>query len=144
MSAGRPDPAPQAHRLSSLGASVLLYTGPLAWLAQLMLGEMLTSWPCFPGPQHLDAPLAGYDWTRLASILLLLACALAAWGAGFASWRVFCSVRDEGKGGHDTLVEIGDGRTRFIALWGVYLGVGFGIVTLVTLAGFATVPRCLG
>jgi len=144
MTAQRTRPAPQGHRLSPLGASLLLYTGPLAWLLQLTIGEVLTSWPCFPGPEHLEAPLPGYDWTRIAAILLLIVCALAAWSAGFAAWRVFRSVRDEGKSGHDTLAEIGDGPTRFIALWGICLGFGFGAVTLLTLAGFALVPLCLG
>lgn len=139
-----PDPAPKSARLSGLVASLLLYTGPLAWLSQLSLGEMLTSWPCFPGPQHLEIPMPGYDWTRIASIVLLALAAMAAWAAGFASWRIFQSVREEDEGGHDALVEVGHGRTRFIALWGIYLGGGFGVVTLLTLAGFAMVPRCLG
>lgn len=141
---GDQHPAPRRDQLSPLMASLLLYTPPLAWLVQLTLGEMLTSWPCFPGPDRLATPLDGYDWTRVASIVLLFGAAIAAWTAGFASWRVYQSVRGEREGGHDSLLEIGHGRTRFVALWGIYLGVGFGIATLATLAGFIMVPRCLG
>lgn len=140
----RHHPAPHRNRLSGLGASLLLYTGPVAWLVQLCVGEMMTSWPCFPAIDRLDAPLAGYGWTHVGAIAVLLLCALAAAVAGFLSWRKFVEVREEVEGDHDELVEVGHGRTRFVALWGVYLGGGFALATLVTLVAFLLVPRCLG
>ncbi len=78
------------------------------------------------------------------AIAVLLLCALAAAVAGFLSWRKFVEVREEVEGDHDELVEVGHGRTRFVALWGVYLGGGFALTTLVTLVAFLLVPRCLG
>jgi len=137
-------PAPHRDRLTGLGASLLLYTGPLAWFVQLNVGVTMTSWPCFPSMDRLDRPLPGYEWTRIGAVAVLVVCALAAAIAGFLSWRKFAEVREEKEGGHDDLVEVGHGRTRFIALWGMYLGLGFALATLVTLVAFLMVPRCLG
>lgn len=137
-------PAPHADRLSTPAASFILLTGPLAWFVQLCTGFMLLSWPCYPGDIRLVEPLAGYGWTRLAALLVLLACALLAAASGAFAWRKYQEVREEREGGHADLIHIGHGRTRFIALWGAILGVGFTLTTLATLAGFALVPRCIG
>ena len=141
---GEHHPAPHRDRLPPLTASLLLYTGPLAWLVQLCVGEMMTSWPCFPDMERRTAPIAGYEWTWLGAIVVLILCAVAACVAGLLAWRKFGEVREEREGGHDALVEIGHGRTRFVSLWAAYLGMGFALATLVTLVAFALVPRCLG
>jgi len=120
--------------MSGLRASLLLYTGPLAWLGQLCVGAMMTSWPCFPKTDRFVTPLPGYGWTYAAAIAVLLICAVAAAVAGVLSWRRFAAVRDE----------VTDGRTRFVALWGMCLGGGFALATLVTLVAFLLVPQCLG
>lgn len=137
-------PAPAADQLSTGMAAFLLYTGPAAWFVQLCTGEILTSWPCFPTLKRLDEPLAGYDWTRTAAIVVLLVCAALAAASGVAAWHKLQSVMGEREGGHADLIEIGHGRTRFVALWGTILGVGFTVATLVTLVAFILVPRCLG
>ena len=141
---GDQHPAPQRDRLSTLAASLMLYTGPIAWIAQICVGEMMTSWPCFPDMDRRSSPVPGYEWAPIGALIVLVSCALAASAAGYASWRKFAEVRDEREGGHDELAEIGHGRTRFVALWGVYLGVGFALASLVTLVAFALVPQCLG
>ncbi|MBW8843010.1 MAG: hypothetical protein JF608_14660 [Sphingomonadales bacterium] len=141
---GEHHPAPHRDQLSGWTASVLLYTGPLAWLLQICVGEMMTSWPCFPDSDRRDAPIAGYEWTWTAAIIVLALCAAAACTTGVLAWRKFRDVREEREGGHESLLEIGHGRTRFVALWGAYLGLGFAVATLLTLTAFALVPPCLG
>ena len=141
---GEHHPAPDRDQLPGWTASVLLYTGPLAWLLQLCVGEMMTSWPCFPDMDRREAPIAGYEWTWLAAIAILILCAMTACLAGIFAWRKFGQVRRESEGGHDALVEKGHGRTRFVSLWAAYLGFGFALATLVTLVAFLLVPRCLG
>jgi len=137
-------PAPRADRLSTGMATFILFTGPVAWLVQLCVGAMLLSWPCFPDMARLAHPIAGYGWTRLAALLILLGCALLAAVSGFVAWRKLREVRDEREGDEGDLIHIGHGRTRFTALWGMILGWGFAVATLATLAGFALVPRCAG
>lgn len=137
-------PAPHADRLPAASAAFMLFTGPLAWFLQLCAGFMLLSWPCYPGNHRLADPLAGYGWTRLAALLILLACAILAATSGLFAWRKYREVQGERGGGHADLIHVGHGRTRFMALWGIILGTGFTLTTLATLVGFALVPRCVG
>ena len=141
---GDKHPAPHRDRLPAWLASVLLYTGPLAWYVQLNVGFMMTSWPCFPGMERRRVPLAGYGWTRAGAVVLLVLCAAVACAAGFAALAKLREVRDELEGDHAALAEIGHGRTRFVALWAACLGLGFALTTLLTLVAFIMVPRCLG
>jgi len=141
---GEHHPAPHRDKLSGWMASLLLYTGPLAWLLQICVGEAMTSWPCYPDMDRRTAPIAGYEWTWGAAITVLVLCAIAACAAGLFAWRKFREVREEREGGHEKLLEIGHGRTRFVSLWGAYLGLGFAIATLLTLVAFLLVPPCLG
>jgi hypothetical protein len=137
-------PAPQADRLSSAMAFFMLFAGPIAWFLQLCLGTAMTGWPCFPMTDRLGEPMAGYGWTRIGALVLLLVCALIALAAGLVSLAKLREVRGEKGGGHAELLEIGHGRTRFVAIWGVILGLGFALATLATLVAFAMVPRCAG
>ncbi len=62
----------------------------------------------------------------------------------FISWRVLQRTKQEAPGDQRHLIEVGSGRTRFLALWGVCLGAGFTLVTLLTFVAFTTVPTCVG
>ena len=137
-------PAPRADEIGTGMGAFLLFTGPLAWFAQLCIGFALLSWPCYPYDLRLSLPLDSYGWTQGVALLLLLACAVLAAASGLVSWRMLHRVDDETQGDKQELADVGEGRTRFTALWGMILGVGFTLATLTTLAGFALVPRCAG
>ncbi len=137
-------PARHGRRLSTRRAWFILFGGPLAWFAQLCLGSMLASWPCFAGMERLVAPLPGYHWTRGAAVALMLLATITSALAGALAWRTFDAVCDESVGDTDMFAAIGRGRTRFVALWGVILGVSFAIVSPLTLLAFVLVPRCAG
>jgi hypothetical protein len=64
--------------------------------------------------------------------------------AVWVSWRNLRKTHDEHPGGHGHLMETGTGRTRFLALWGVMLGGGFALASVVTGVAFAVLPRCAG
>ena len=137
-------PAPHRHRLSAAKAALLVFGGPVAWLTQLCIGVALVSWPCYPGGDRLWAPLAGHEWTRGVAVFVLLLFALAALAVGLLAHATLREVRHEEDGGHVELLEIGQGRTRFVAIWGVALGYGSAIAAALTLIAFAMVPRCAG
>ncbi len=137
-------PAPSGDTLSTARAAFLLFTGPLAWFAQLCIGYGLLSWACFPYDIRLGQPLTGFEGTLEIALILLLICAgLASLSAWFA-WRTLQGVGEESRGDRSRLIHVGHGRTRFTALWGLILSLGFAVATLLTLAGFALVPRCVG
>lgn len=137
-------PAPQRDRVDLYESLFGVIGGPVAWFIQLCAGYALATWPCFPNSERAVTPLPGYEWTWPAMIALLVIGVLIALAAFLVSWRVLRRTRDEMKGDHRALMEIGAGRTRFLALWGVLLGGGFALATIVSAAAFIVLPRCAG
>jgi hypothetical protein len=109
--------------------------GPLAWYVELLLGYALASGPCFPHDQRLVSPQRDMAWTHTGVVCLLMLCTLVAFAAFFVSWR---RMRRISTG--DFALE----RTRFVAMWGVALGAGFLVATLLTAVGIGVLPRCAG
>jgi hypothetical protein len=110
--------------------------GPLAWFVQLCAGYALATWPCFPADHRRLVPQNGYTWTFPLMVALLIAGVVVALLAFGVSWRTYARTRDETGGD--------DGRTRFLALWGMLLGAGFAVATSLTAVAFLLVPRCDG
>lgn len=75
--------------------------------------------------------------------LTVAAVAVALIGFG-VSMRAFNRTRNETQGGAHHVMEIGTGRTRFLALWGMILGAGFALAAAITAVAFIAVPRCTG
>jgi hypothetical protein len=137
-------PAPHAGRVSATESCFGLLAGPLAWFAQLSCGYALASGPCFRGGYRLSAPHSDLNWTWPAMVVLT-AVAIAISLAGFmVSMRAFNRTREEAQGGAHHLMEVGAGRTRFLALWGMVLGAGFALAAAITVVAFIAVPRCAG
>jgi len=150
MSAGSPaaalrhHPAPHRERVATAAAAFGLLAGPLAWFTQICAGYALASWPCFPGDQRREAPLVRFAWTSSALTWVLIITTVVAVAAFLVAWGSFRRTRDEGGGSYRHAMEIGSGRTRFLALWGMALSGGFAIATLMTAAGMVLLPRCAG
>ena len=111
--------------------------GPAAWFVQLCGGYLLASGPCFPGSVRYLAPPHSQSWTWPALMVLMVVCALIALGAFAVSWRIYRESQPAGR-------EKGTGRESFMALWGMLLGAGFCVATLLTSVAFITLPRCAG
>jgi hypothetical protein len=137
-------PAPQRERASTFASAFGLLGGPLAWFVQLCAGYGLSSWSCFPKDERGLAPLVGVSWSWPTMVVLLVASVVIATAAFFAAYGNFRRTRDEGHGGHAHLMEVGAGRTRFIALWGMLLGAGFAVATVIDAVAFLVLPRCAG
>ena len=130
--------------VSAFQSAFGLLGGPGAWFAQLCAGYAMASWPCFPREEHRVLPEAGYAWTWTA----IVAVSVVAIGISFAAFavsrRTYERVQSESRGGHQHLVDVGSGRTRFLALWGMVLGASFAVATAMTLIAFFVLPRCAG
>ena len=137
-------PAPYRERAMAWELAFGLLGGPAAWFGQLCAGTVLSDWPCFPKDTRMTAPVIGYEWTWTAIGLVSLAAFVVALLAMFVSRRVLLRTRDEEQGGHAHLMEIGSGRTRFLALWGSIAGAAFAMVTAFTAVAFFILPRCAG
>jgi protein-S-isoprenylcysteine O-methyltransferase Ste14 len=128
-------------RYAIAGAELFGITGgPIAWFVQFCAGYGLASWPCFPKSQRALTPLAGYDWTWPAMIAVLIAGVLVALGALLISLRNY--QRTQGAPQRRELVDDGASRRHFLALWGIVLGAGFALASLITAVAFVVLPRC--
>jgi len=137
-------PAPHRERASTVGSAFGLLGGPLAWFVQLCAGYGLASWSCFPKDQRGVVPVVGVSWSWPTMVVLLVVSVIIAVAAFFAAYRNFQQTRDEGHGDHAHLMEVGSGRTRFVALWGMMLGAGFAVATVIDAVAFVVLPRCAG
>lgn len=137
-------PAPHAERVSLLESFFGMFAGPLAWLIQLSCGYALASAPCFRSGSPAPMLPPGSRWTWPAMLALTAAAVAVSLVAFFLSLRAFHRTRHETGGDSHHLMESGTGRTRFLALWGMVLGVAFAVAAAITGVAFATVPSCAG
>ncbi len=137
-------PAPHREHASTFASAFGLLGGPLAWFIQLCAGYGMASWSCFPKDQRVIAPPDTAAWTWPTMVTLLIASIVIATAAFFAARHNFKRTQAEGEGGHAHLLEVGTGRTRFIALWGMILGAGFAAATVIDAVAFVVLPRCAG
>lgn len=133
-------PAPQRHRANRLTLAFTLFVAPSAWLLQLGISFAVAAQAC-----HGDfAPLAESPGGALRWILAgihLGAVVLAVLAAALAI-RLWRRTRQEHHGSAGTLVDVGEGRTRFLALCAVFVSVGFLVALLFTGLGLLGVPLC--
>lgn len=117
--------------------------GPLAWFAQENIDYGLYAHNCYPGPERfIDLPDAS-GWVHVVGPLALAICVGVALLATWTAWRIYARTR---AADDPTLVGAegeGNGRTRFIAFWGLLTSSGFGVVTLLNLIAIVAVPPCV-
>ena len=136
-------PAPHRGRVSIVASLASLIAGPAAWVAQLVIGYGLSSLACFPHDVPFQtSPPPG--WANEAAILALVngAClviALLGLLTAFVHWR---RTRGEKAGGAHHALEVGEGRTRFMAVCGMLSGFGFALAILFDTPAWLAVPAC--
>ncbi|WP_379539862.1 hypothetical protein [Novosphingobium tardum] len=120
-------PAPMRDRVTRHEALFAVAGGPLAWFVQVCAGFAASSQPCFRAGESIVAHARGIGLPLAVGI----ACLLIAIASVLLSWRLLTRTRNETAGDHQHLLETGRGRTRFMALWGLDLGIVFaGIIAL--------------
>jgi hypothetical protein len=125
----RTGPAPETREprflLMVFGASA----GPLFWLGQLMLGYGITAYACYPGDHPVSLVSTGplFAMLLLFDVVALTGCAAGA----FVSWRAWRRAQP------------GEGRNRFLALWGVMSSLWFFAAILFSVVASVMVPPCL-
>jgi hypothetical protein len=135
-------PAPHRGRVDGAPLIFGVMAGPIAWGLQLLVNYGLASHFCFPGSVPLDQPdgLSGYLRSVLIAVnVVAIAIAIGATAVSFKAWR---STRGELSGGSADLVDIGEGRTRFLAFWGMMTGSGFLLAIVFNLVGVLGLQLC--
>jgi hypothetical protein len=134
-------PAPQRHHAAPATVLFALCGAPAVWLMQLLIGFATTSYVCFTGQAHVVlASVPG--WLQplvIAANLIALAIGLAALAAGIRLLRQTGEEHQERSGG---VLDAGEGRTRFLAVIGLFGSAILGIAMLANTFALFMVPLC--
>jgi hypothetical protein len=135
-------PSPYRDRVSLALLLFGVFAGPVAWSGQFAANYILAVDPCFlTRVVNTEPVLRGRsDW--LAILIVNLVAALLAIAGGIISLRIWRISRHEQPGTASEAVETGEGRTRFLAIWGIMTGFGFLAAILFDTVGVILVPRC--
>jgi hypothetical protein len=135
-------PSPRRRHVSAIALIFGTSGAPLAWAAHLIANYALASTICFPGEalRHQPATAIRWSWSLLVAIdvFTMLIAALAAIIA-YRNWNL---SRDEAVGYSHGLMEIGEGRTSFLSLWGILTSAGFFVAVAFDFIGLWTIPLC--
>jgi hypothetical protein len=134
-------PSPYRHRV---GLAALLFgasAAPIFWLGQLILGFAVTAFVCYPGDH--PAPLAAAPLLGRALIGFDTIALLACFAGGAVSWWCWRQTAEEKRGGPRHALHTGEGRARFLALWGIISSLWFFAAILFNTIASVTVPPCL-
>ncbi|HEX7964158.1 MAG TPA: hypothetical protein VF651_00455 [Gammaproteobacteria bacterium] len=110
-------PAPHRERFGFGWLLFGIFAAPFAWTLQLMVGSAVAGHACFPGDRPLDTSM----WADPRGILLVTDAAgiLLAAVALLVSAAAWARVHKEREGSSHRLLDIGEGRTRFMAMAGI-------------------------
>ena len=137
-------PQPRPARIPVAAATFGLIGGPIAWFVELCASYWLASWSCFPKDHRGVTPLEGVDWSWPTMLALWGACLVVAALALLTSWRLFRDTRQARERDYYHLIEDGDGRLAFLALWGMLLSGGALLTLAFDVVAFVVLPRCGG
>ncbi len=135
-------PGKHRERVSLTELFFGLFAAPIVWAGNLMVTYALGIHACYPGNRPVDQPVSGFGWVwpfLLACYLLSLAICAAAFVVSLRSWQV---VGTESHGHWEQLTEVGEGRTRFLAICGMAFSMVFFSAVLFGLISVLIVPLC--
>jgi hypothetical protein len=119
-----------------------LFAAPVVWAGNLMTSYALATHACYPAHDPLGRVIDGFGfaWPLILGcyIVTLILC-ISGFAVAFRSWRISGS-ESEGHGHH--LIEVGEGRTRYLGIIGMAFSVFFFLVTLAGVVILAIVPLC--
>jgi hypothetical protein len=133
-------PSPHRHRVA-LGRLIFgLSAGPAAWSVAWMVSVALAQEACYPGRLPLATPAFGGVHVALVTLNGLAAAITTAGGVvAYANWR---KTRTEHPGPGQRLLEIGEGRARFMAMAGMLTSAGFLVAILFGIPAIVFGPLC--
>ncbi|HEU5018659.1 MAG TPA: hypothetical protein VFT69_11890 [Pseudolabrys sp.] len=135
-------PAKHRERVSMTALFFGLFAAPIVWAGNLMVTYALNVHACYPGIEPLSTPIRGFGWVWpviLACYLVALVVCAAAGVVSYRNWRITGS---ESEGHLHHLMEVGEGRTRYLSLIGMAYSVLFFATTMYGIFILAIMPLC--
>jgi hypothetical protein len=137
-----PHPSPYRDRFPIYVLLLPLFVPPVLWAVQLSVRYALIATACFPHHAPVTAPTAhgGISW--IVAVAVALSSLLVMLGLGLLSLRIWRKGGSESGHPRRLLLDIGEGRTSFLAHWGIYVSFGFLVVTIFDSLPLIGVPLC--
>lgn len=133
-------PAAQRHMASPLLLLFAMLAGPAGWMLQLLVGFAVTSYLCVASVNLPDT-----DWLLpVLTSFTVIGLVLAAAGLSIA-WALLSRTANEiggHAGGSGDVLDIGEGRTRFMAMGGIFISLVSLVATLASTFSLFLVPLC--
>jgi hypothetical protein len=136
-------PGKHRARVSLTALFFGLFVAPIVWAGNLMVTFALATHACFPGHEPLPQVIEGFGFAWpliLVTYLLTLALCAAGFVVSLRNWRI---SGEESHGHHHHLIEVGEGRTRYLGIIGMAFSVLFFVVTVAGAVILAIVPLCV-
>jgi hypothetical protein len=132
-------PAPHRHRVHLAFLIFGAFIGPVAWGVHLLTNSAIAGQVCYPGPVPRLDSLPSLRLLLASSGAIAIVLALIGTYVSYRSWR---TTREEREGSHHHLMEVGEGRTRFLAFAGLFTSLVFALVIFCDTIGVLLVPAC--
>lgn len=135
---------PTKHR-ARVGLGMLFYglfAAPVFWAGNLLTSYALATHACYPGHDPLVRVIDGFGFAWpliLGCYFVTLGLCVSGFIVAFRSWRISGS---ESEGHGHQLIEVGEGRTRYLGIIGMAFSVLFFLVTLAGIVTLAIIPLC--
>jgi hypothetical protein len=139
---GAAHPAPHRHRIS-IGPLLLgLFGVPFLWGIRLIANYAMASHFCYPVSfrRYALPDTLGWVWPAMIGLdVLTILAGLATALVSYRNWRI---TADESAGPRSPLIDIGEGRTRFLSLWGMLVSALFILAAVFDLIALRILPVC--
>lgn len=134
-------PSPERDKVSMPVLAFALAGGPVAFMLQLLIGFAFASYVCLPSrPGALPSGPPGWlVWTITAANVIALAVATLALATGIVLTR---RTKHEHRHASAGMLDAGEGRTRFLAVWGVFTSLLFLLAIGSNTLSLFLVPLC--
>jgi hypothetical protein len=133
-------PAPQRGKVSFWTLMFGCCAAPIFWIGQLTLGYWASAEVCYGGDQPTVTEMPGT--LHVALIVFDVTAIVAALAGGIVSVGAWRATQDEKKGGARHALHVGEGRSRFMALWGIMSSLWFLGAIVFNTIGSLMVPLC--
>ncbi|WP_333875146.1 hypothetical protein [Methylobacter sp.] len=139
-SANPAHPSPHREEISLTGLWFGILGAPLAWIGLELGSYVLTTAICKADPPSTIAAHTDKVWQSLLAInVVAVLLALSAAGVAVYNWR---KVRYEMSGSAHDLLDVGEGRTRFLAMFGLITSLGFLVAFIFSAVTLFLIPLC--
>jgi hypothetical protein len=133
-------PSPRRGSVGLLLLGVAVFGAPAGWLTQMLLSYGLASHACYPEWNPLGTPI--WPWLHTVLAVVALLGLMTAIVSGFIARRAWHATRSEHGGASQHLLDVGEGRSRFLAMCGLMMSVGFFTLLVFTSLTLMMVPAC--